>query len=176
MDLLIRKETPEDYSDVKVLIEKAFRGLSFSNGSEGRMVERIRKTAYFIPELSLIAIHNNQIVGHILFSPIHIKGEKASFPSLALSPLSVLPEYQKMGIGKALIEEGLIKAKKLNFESVIVMGHSEYYPRFGFHKASDFGILCPLDVPDEYFMALELKPDSLQKVSGMVSYPEEFFE
>ncbi|MDP4184840.1 MAG: N-acetyltransferase [Bacteroidota bacterium] len=176
MKIQLREEREEDLPIVKALIEKAFDGLPFSDGTEGRMVERIHKAPYFIPELSIVAICDDQIVGHILFTPVKIKGEHTDVTSLALAPMSVLPGYQKQGIGKALIKEGIKVATKLNFDSIVVLGHAEYYPKFGFRNASHYGVLCPLDVPDDYFMVLELNPGSLNDVFGMVVYPEEFFE
>ena len=94
----------------------------------------LRNSDEFIPDLSLVALHKDKIIGHILLSKIFIvKGEK-SIESLALAPISVLPNYQNKGVGQSLIQRSLEIAEELNFDSVIVMGHSEYYPKFGFKK------------------------------------------
>lgn len=94
--------------------------------------------------------------------------------SIALAPVSVLPKHQKKGIGSALIKEGLAQCKKEGFQSVIVLGHPEYYPRFGFKPASSWKISAPFDVPDEAFVALELAENGLRNVQGVVQYPNEF--
>ena len=88
--------------------------------------------------------------------------------------MAVLPKFQKKGIGGSLIIEGLKKAKELGYKSVIVLGHKEYYPKFGFKKASKWGIVCPFEVPDEYFMAIELTAETLSEKTGTVVYPQEF--
>jgi len=135
---------------------------------------RLRKTKKFNPGLSLVAEVQGRIVGHILFYPIEIRSEDKVFPSLALAPMAVLPEYQRQGIGSQLVEEGLKKARKLGFSSVIVLGHAAYYPRFGFEPAGKWGIQPPFEVPDDVFMALELVRDGLKDIQGTVEYPPEF--
>lgn len=173
--IFIRKETPEDYSQVIELTEKAFEIMEFSDGTEGKLVENIRKADTFVAELSLVAELNGQVIGHVLFTPIRIENDQESFESLALAPVSVLPAYQYQGIGSKLIREGHQKAKELGFKSVIVLGHPEYYPKFGYKPASLWGIRAPFDLPhDNVFMALELTQGALKKVSGTVKYPPEF--
>jgi len=108
------------------------------------------------------------------FSPIKIADGKRKRESIALAPVSVHPKHQKKGIGSVLIKEGLARCKKGCFQSVIVLGHPEYYPRFGFKPASNWNISAPFDVPDEVFMAIELKDNALKNVRGVVQYPEEF--
>ena len=111
-----------------------------------------------------------------MFTKLIIKnGEKENL-SLALAPLSVLPQYQNKGIGSKLIIESLKIAENLAFKSVIVLGHDKYYPRFGFKPASIWGIKAPFEVPDESFMALELMDGSLDGITGTVVYAKEFFE
>jgi len=149
--------------------------MEFSDQGEHNLVSRIREADVFIPELSLVAIHK-EVVGHILLSKIRIMNDNQFTDSLALAPVSVLPEYQNKGIGKLLIFEALKIAKELGYNSVIVMGHPEYYPKFGFEKASLWGIKAPFEVPEEAFMALELRGNALDKVSGVVEYPSVFFE
>jgi putative acetyltransferase len=167
MDLLIRKETKKDL-DAICEVNK----LAFGREKESKIVDIIRNSNNFIPELSLVAEIDGKIIGHILFSKIEIHGS-AKFISLVLAPLAVIPEFQKKGIGAKLIEEGIRKAKELNFESKIVVGHKDYYPRFGFKKASEWKIKCPFEVPDETFMAMELNEGSLKDKSGTVIFPPE---
>jgi len=171
--MIIRQETEKDYRETEKLTEEAFRNLEISDHNEHLLVQRLRQSKDFIPELSLVAEMDNKIVGHILFSKITIEGEKET-ESLCLAPVSVLPEYQNQGIGSELIKEGLLKAEDLGFESVLLVGHSTYYPRFGFERASKWDIRCAFEVPDDAFMAIELKIDALKGKSGTVKYPPEF--
>ncbi len=128
-----------------------------------------------MPELSLVAEMDDKIVGHILFSKIQIVGESI-YDSLALAPMAVIPEYQMKGLGSKLVARGLYRAKELGFNSVIVLGHKDYYPKFGFQRASKCGIKCPFKVPDEVFMAIELTENALDGESGIVQYSDEFNE
>ena len=91
-----------------------------------------------------------------------------------MAPMSVVPEYQRRGVGKQLVTEGLKRAKSIGYKSVIVLGHSEYYPKFGFEPASKWNIKAPFDVPDNVFLAIELEEGGLKGVSGAVEYPDEF--
>lgn len=176
MQIKIRQERKEDHSDVFELISKAFEREELSDHREQFLVERLRKSKVFIPELSLVAETNGRLAGHILLSKVQIKNESESFESLALAPVSVLPEFQKMGIGGKLIEEAHSVAIKLGFGSVILLGHADYYPKFGYQKAEEFGVKLPFDVPSENCLAIELFPQSLKDVSDIVEYPSEFFQ
>jgi predicted N-acetyltransferase YhbS len=172
---IIRKENPQDHTPVFELIQKAFENLEISEHNEGQLVEKLRKAPTFIPELSLVAELKGQVIGHILFTPIRIENETESFNSLVLAPVSVLPEFQKQGIGGQLILAGHQKAKELGFQSAILIGHPEYYPRFGYKKASNWGIKTQIPLPsDDVFMAIELTEGALAGVSGIVVFPPEF--
>ena len=171
--MIIRQETKEDHIITEDVIKKAFKNAEHSDHDEHLLVQRLRKSNAFIPELSILAELKNKIAGHILFTRITISG-KNEIESIALAPVSVLPEHQKKGIGGKLIQEGLKKATELGFKSVIVLGHKDYYPKFGFEKASKWNIKCPFEVPDEVFMAIELKKGSLRGKSGTVKYSKEF--
>jgi len=176
MNIKIRQEKPADYGAVFELIEEAFRKLEISNHQEQFFVERLRKSDAFIPELSLVALLENKIVGHIVLSKIKIKNEEKECQTLILAPVSVLPEFQNQGIGSQLIIEAHKKATELGFKSVILVGHEDYYPRFGYKKAVGFGIKQPFDVPEENNLAVELVENGLNDVSGTVEYPKYFFE
>jgi predicted N-acetyltransferase YhbS len=140
------------------------------------MVEKLRQNDLFIPQLSLVAEADGDIAGHILFYPVYIFSTRSRYQCLSLAPMSVVPGYQRRGIGSQLVRTGLKAAGELGFESVIVLGHPEYYPRFGFKPASRWHIKVPFEVPDEAFMALELTDNALANISGAVRYPEEFAE
>ena len=171
MSLLIRPEREEDYPRITEINDRAF-----GQPGEGKLIERLRLTENFIPELSLVAEREGSLAGHILFSRIVIVSGSAREPSIALAPMSVLPEWQKKGIGSQLVRDGLRRAKELGHRSVIVLGHPEYYPRFGFQPASRWDIRSPFEAPDEAFLVLELDPGALAGKSGVVEYPPEFQE
>jgi predicted N-acetyltransferase YhbS len=174
MNLKIRQEQVADYEFTENVVKLAFANAEHSDKKEHELVSRIRKSSSFIPELSLVATNkdNGSILGHILLSRIKISIAE----SLALAPVSVLPEYQNKGVGGLLITAALNAAKELGYNSVVVLGHPEYYPKFGFKKASRWGIKAPFEVPDEAFMAIELKDSALSGNSGVVEYPSVFFE
>lgn len=170
MFLKIRPETPSDYPAIAEVND-----LAFGQPNEGKLIENLRKNQKFVPELSLVAEVNGKIVGHILFFPIKIKsaGGKGK-DTISLAPLAVLPDFQNQGIGGELIKEGLKACQKNGYDSVVVLGHPEYYPKFGFEPTGKWGIRDPFGAPAEAFMALELKRGSLEDISGIAEYPEEF--
>jgi len=173
----IRKEEIKDYDDVFKLIENAFKDEEFSDHQEQFLVERLRKSKSFIPELSIVAEIDNQIVGYILLTKIKIIN--ANFEetiSLALAPVAVLKKYQGKGIGGKLILKAHKIAKDLNFNSVILLGHEKYYPKFGYEMSNKYGIKLPFDVPDENCMLIELTENALKNINGIVEYPKEFYE
>ncbi|BAC14813.1 hypothetical conserved protein [Oceanobacillus iheyensis HTE831] len=175
MDILIREERTEEYNTTEKVVKRVFLKEEFSDKKEHLLVNRIRKSDAFIPELSLIAIDQaNEIIGHILLSKITIVNDHKTVDSLALAPVSVIPEHQKKGIGSQLIHAALKKAKEIGYHSVIVLGHKDYYPKFGFKQARFWNIQAPFDVPDEVFMALELTEDALENVEGVVHYSNAF--
>ena len=150
--------------------------LAFGRDNEANLVDLLRKSDAFNPELSLVAIAENRIAGHILFTKIKIinaAGNEAE--SLALAPLAVLPEFQNKGIGSRLVTYGLNKARELQYRSVIVLGHKNYYARFGFEAAVKWNIRSPFKLSDEEnFMGIELVGDGLKNAAGFVKYPEPF--
>lgn len=178
MNITIRKEQLDDYKVTEEVVERAFANMEISDKKEHELVAKIRQADVFVPELSLVATtaDDTEIVGHILLSKINIVSGMQSVQSLALAPVAVLPEYQNKGIGKLLILKALQQAKELGYHSVVVLGHPDYYPKFGFKTASNWGIKAPFEVPDEVFMALELQENALAHVSGIVEYPSVFFE
>lgn len=169
--ILVRAETPKDFDAIRKINKKAFKGKN-----ESKLVDALRESEGFIPELSLVAEKAGAVVGHILFSPILIKGPQGETPALALAPMAVLPDFQNQGVGSALIKHGLEECRRLGHKIMVVVGHDEYYPRFGFTRASAKGLTLPFEAPDEVFMALELAPGALAGVSGEVVYPREFHD
>lgn len=175
--LLIRQENASDHIEVFKIIELAFKNEEFSDHREQFLVNRLRKSKAFVPELALVAVYNDIIVGHILLTKIKIINKSKLFSSLALAPVSVLPKYQGQGLGGLLIKHAHKAAKKIGFQSVVLVGHANYYPKFGYRTAASYSIELPFEaVPRENCMAIELVENGLKKVAGMVVYPREFEE
>lgn len=170
--ITIRKETK---GDIKEIFE--VNHIAFGQDNEAKLVDALRNNpTVFIPELSLVAIKNNSIVGHILFTKIKlINDNKKESESLALAPMAVKPEFQHKGIGGVLIKYGFDVAKKLGYSSVIVLGHKVFYKKFGFDTATKWNIKAPFELKDEEnYMAIELVEGGLKDTSGTVLYPKEF--
>ncbi|WP_044022713.1 GNAT family N-acetyltransferase [Bacillus sp. SG-1] len=177
MEIKIQKELSTDYTAIEKVIVEAFLNEEYSDKKEHLLVNRIRKSEAYIPQLSLIALKGDKdVIGHILLSKIKIINGDHAVDSLALAPVSVIPEYQNKGIGSQLIHTALKRAKDLGYRSVIVLGHKDYYSKFGFKPASLWNIQAPFEVPDEVFRALELTPGSLENVQGVVQYSKAFAE
>ncbi|TNJ45334.1 N-acetyltransferase [Tamlana fucoidanivorans] len=172
----IRQETKYDYKEVFNVIEYAFKHVEFTDHTEQFLVERLRKSDAFIPKLSIVAEIYGKIVGHILLTKLKIRNKTNDFDSLALAPVSVLPEFQGKGIGGKLILESHKRAKELGHASIVLIGHENYYPKFGYEQADKYGIELPFQVPKENCMVIELIENGLKGVNGMVEYPKEFYE
>jgi predicted N-acetyltransferase YhbS len=171
MNIAIRPEHKDDYDSIKRINDEAF-----GQENEGLLVSALRKTSKYIPNLSLVAEMNNNIIGHILFYPLTIITKTGEKDVLSLAPISVLPKYQKKGVGYKLVKRGLDDCKKTNYDVVIVVGHPNDYPRFGFKPASKWKIQLPIDAPDEAFMAIELKEKTIEKYTGTVVFPKEYYD
>jgi putative acetyltransferase len=178
--ILIRTETIEDHKAVRCVNE-----LAFDRPNEADLVDALRKNAR--PYVSLVAVVDERvasksgelpacrgIVGHIFFSPVFIETESGDFTAMGLAPMAVLPEHQNQGIGSQLVREGLEECQRLGENIVVVLGHANYYPRFGFVPASLKGLRSEYDVPDEVFMVMELTEGALAGRRGLVKYDPEF--
>ncbi|MEM6348764.1 MAG: N-acetyltransferase [Bacteroidota bacterium] len=174
MKIQIRQEQPIDHTAVFSLIKAAFANEEYSDHQEQFLVERLRASDAFIPALSLVAERGKQIVGFILLSKIHIQGANQKHPALSLAPVAVLPKQQGQGIGAMLIEEAHRIARSLGHERIILLGHADYYPRFGYQICANYGIKLPFEVPDENCMVIGLKENALTGVGGEVVYPKAF--
>lgn len=167
--MIIRPEKKKDYKAIHELNE-----LAFGSGTEADLIEDLQKSDEFIPELSLVAVQNGEVIGHILFSPIVIKLKERVISALALAPMAVHPKFQNQGVGSKLIYQGLEDCRRLGYKILVVIGHPGYYPRFGFLPARDRGLHAPFPVPDEAFMVLELVPGALETAQGEIIYPPPF--
>lgn len=151
----------------------AVHAQAFGGDAEARLVDRLRERAE--PFLSLVARSGDIVVGHILFTPVRpVDSGRAGL--LGLAPMAVLPAFQRRGIGAKLVEAGLDAARELGARGVVVLGHADYYPRFGFRPAAEYGLSNDFGAPADNFMALELMPEGLGRASGTVRYHRVFYE
>ncbi|MCL1998157.1 MAG: GNAT family N-acetyltransferase [Turicibacter sp.] len=164
--LYIRHETPQDYFEVERLTRTAFwRDDSLCD--EHFLVHKLRKTYAFVRELDFVAILDEEIIGHIIYSVSQIEGSDGNLTEvLTFGPLSVLPKFQNKGYGKALLRHSLHIAKDLSYRAVIIFGHPNYYPQFGFKRASEFGITTAEGKNSDAFMALPLYEGALTGLNG----------
>jgi len=167
------KIRPEKIEDIAKIYE--INLLAFNQPNEAELVNNLRNKKKML--LSLVAESDKKIFGHILFTPLRIVPKNSKIKGAGLAPMAVLPNFQNRGIGSMLINEGLKKLKLMLYDFVVVLGHPNYYPRFGFLSASSFGIKCPYaGVPDEAFMIKELKENVVHNLSGELKYIKEFDE
>ncbi|AKD54585.1 GNAT family N-acetyltransferase [Spirosoma radiotolerans] len=176
MNILIRQETPADYKAVSNLIQEAYRQVAYSDKKEQLMVDRLRKSTAFIPQLSLVAqLDTHELVGHIMLTKLHIQDGHQQYPGLALAPLSIPPAFQHQGIGSQLIRASHKIAKAQGYRYSVVLGHATYYPKFGYERLSQYPIELPIRVADENSMIRALAENGLEGVKGQVVYASEFF-
>ena len=167
----IRVQQPADDEAVHAAVSAAF-----GRENEAMLVEGLRKTDKTAQALALVAEVKGKIVGQIQFSSIQIVDGDSSLPALSLAPLAVHPEFQNQGIGSALTRYGLELAREMGHHIVLVLGHPDYYPRFGFSAEAARSITCPFGDVGDAWMALALKPGALQDVKGRAVYPPIFLE
>lgn len=165
---MIRLEKTEDVMAVRGVNEQAFE-----TPSEADLVDRLRTRGKLVA--SLVAVDGDRIVGHIAFSLVSITANP-KLRGVGLGPMAVLPSMQRQGIGAELARAGLNRCRDLGYDFTVVVGHPEYYRRFGFMPASKYGITCIWEVPEGVFMALELRPKGLAGVGGLATYEPEFDE
>jgi len=163
----IRKEKDSDKKQIwKVHAE------AFETEAEANLVNALRDSGiYFI---SLVAEEDEEIVGHILFTPVELIGDDSALKLMGLGPMAVLPKLQKKGIGSQLVKTGIKNCSTKGSDAIVVLGHPEYYPKFGFVSSVKCGIRSEYDAPDEAFMVLELKKSSLKDKNGIIKYQAAF--
>jgi len=170
--MIVRTEEMKDYEGIFDINVQAFN----HRDDEARLVERIRQSNKFIPELSLVGELDDEIVGHALFSEAAVKNENNEETVIVLAPIAVKPALQKQGIGKALIEEGIKRCRALGYDFILLIGHPSYYSKLGFKPARNYGLeLTQFEVPDDVFMVYELGENKLGRIKGGLVYPEAFF-
>ena len=159
----IREERPDDFAAIREV-----NRLAFGQTQEGELVDALRANDGIL--LSLVAVSGSKIVGHILYSPIVV----GAFKGAALGPVAVLPDYQRQSIGSQLVAAGNRRIAEAGYPFVIVLGHADFYPRFGFKPAAALGITCQWDVPDDVFMVLIIDSTKIEGMSGLAQYRTEF--
>jgi predicted dehydrogenase/predicted N-acetyltransferase YhbS len=159
----IRPEHPDDFAAIREI-----NRLAFGQDQEGNIVDTLRTNGAAL--LSLVATLDGRVVGHIMYSPASIGGVTGA----ALGPMSVAPDYQREGVGSKLVEAGNRMLRTTGCPFVVVLGHTQFYPRFGFVPASTRGITCEWKVPDDVFMIAVLDEEKMNGVSGMTTYRAEF--
>jgi putative acetyltransferase len=172
--IVIRGETAADQAGIRRVHERAFPG-----PAEAAIVDALRAAGAVI--LSLVAVPAGEagqgaapvVWGHVLFSPVRIATPAGERAAVGLAPLAVDPERQRQGIGGRLVREGLDLLRREGHRAVVVLGHSDYYPRFGFAPASRFGLRWEHPCADESFMAVALDPHGLDGLTGVVRYRPE---
>jgi putative acetyltransferase len=162
----IRPERPEDTGGARAVLERAFGAES----GEAELVEALRAAGDHVPELCLVAVEEDRVVGHVFYSRARLA---SGHEVLALAPMAVLPERQRAGLGSRLVEASLRRAADTGYPLVVVLGHAEYYPRFGFVPAAEYGVLAPWDVPPEVWM-VHLLPRYDPAAHGVVEYAPAF--
>jgi putative acetyltransferase len=160
----VRYESPEDVQAIYQVNLAAF-----ARTAEADLVQALRRSAE--PFFSFVAEYNHEVVGHVAFSPVTIGGVHRG---LGLAPMAVTPFLQRRGIGTTLINASLKSLREKQCAWVVVLGHPSYYPRLGFRPAHEHGITCEYRVSPETFMVLELVPNALEKVTGLVRYHPAF--
>ena len=166
----IRKELPEDIPAIRRVNRQAF-----GENTEADLVNQLRENGALT--LSLVALAEGKVVGHIAFSPVRIVGGAGEERNaIGLAPMAVLPEHQRKGLGSKLIREAFPILRKRGHTRVVVLGHPEYYPRFGFIPADQFGIRWEHDCPAEAFMVKELEDGAFDGITGIVKFRPEFEE
>lgn len=162
----IRPEAPADVAGIQAVLRSAFE-----TGLEADLVDALREQAR--PLASLVAVIDDAVVGHIMFSPVTLSSDP-QVALMGLAPMAVTPDRQRQGIGTALVRAGLDACRHLGTVGVVVLGHPEYYPKFGFVRASTLGWRSEYEVPDEAFMAIELNPGTLGGKPGTIRYHAAF--
>jgi putative acetyltransferase len=165
-DPSLRPEGPEDFGAIHDLNVAAFG----PGSPEADLVDALRQAGAHVPELCLVALDSGEVIGHIFFSEAALESGDVV---LALAPMAVLPELQRAGTGSALVREALRLAAGTGFPLVVVVGHPEYYPRFGFERADGYGIRAPWEVPPEALMVHPL-PAYRPEARGLVRYAKPF--
>jgi putative acetyltransferase len=169
----IRPEASADFAAIREMLVLAF-SQEFPRDDVATLVEALRKSPGYVPDLAQVAVHDGAVIGHVMFTHIQIESDSGNTPAMTLAPLAVHPTWHRQGVGSLLARHGLQLCHQLGHRIVTVIGHSSYYPRFGFIQASPLGIMMSHGRLEESKMVLGLTPDALDGVTGMVRLPSIF--
>jgi len=166
IDIILRLEEEKDYSSVENLTREAFWNIYRPGCDEHLLIHNIRKAKEFIKDLDYVAVSNDEILGNIVYAKAKIIGINKEYDVITFGPVSVLPKYQKLGIGKKLIKHTIEKSKEMGFNAIIIYGNPKYYERFGFKNSKEYKITDKEGNYSDALMALELHPKSLENING----------
>lgn len=171
-NIMIRAERPSDAAIISTIVASAYEAVPYSDHREHAMIELLRGSDAYVPELSLLAEVGGQVVGHILLTRATIEAGDTAATTLALAPLSIVPTFQRRGIGSRLVRAAHARATDLGFDSILLVGMSGYYQRFGYQPLKHYPIELPFDAPAENCLILPLRLGALDRVNGIVRYAE----
>ena len=163
---------PEEEADRQRILDVTRQ--AFESDTEPELVKRIWESDDFISGLSLVAVDDDELVGHLIFSAMTIQTDDEDIPALCLGPVSVVPARQRQGIGDELIRYGLAECQRMGYHIIVLVGHPEYYPRFGFRPAEEQGLSMDIEAPPEAFMVYEGISGALDGVTGKVVFSSAF--
>jgi putative acetyltransferase len=166
IDIILRLEEEKDYNSVENLTREAFWNVYKPGCDEHLLVHNIRTAKEFIKELDYVAVSNDEIIGNIIYAKAKIIGINTEYDVITFGPVSVLPKFQKLGIGKKLIEHTIIKSKEMGFNAILIYGNPKFYERFGFKNSKEYKITDKEGNYHDALMALELYPKSLESING----------
>ncbi len=165
--MVIREEQASDIDNIYQINSDAF-----GRDAESKLVNVLRKNVE--SHISLVAQIGEDLVGHIMFTPVELTGCRDKLTIMGLAPLAILGKFQRSGVGSSLVNAGICRCREQGYGAIVVLGHPHYYPKFGFIPSVNFGITCEYDVSDDKFMTLELIEGSLKNVGGLIKYNEAF--
>jgi putative acetyltransferase len=163
----IRNERPEDIKRIRKINSEAFE-----TETEANLVNTLRSSG--VQYISLVYEENDKLLGHIFFTPVELEGDRSGLHIMGLGPMAVTTKFQNIGIGSSLVKAGIERCKLEGIDAIVVLGHPNYYPRFGFEPSIKYGVKSEYEIPDEVFMALELKNNALKGKQGTIKYNEAF--
>lgn len=175
-EILVRPEAPADAAAIAAAVRRSYHGVAYSNQREHLMIERLRRSPAYIPELALVAEVGGAIAGHIMLTRIRIRSEHGDVAALALAPLSVAPEFQRQGVGAALVRQAHRRGAELGYGAIVLVGIAGYYQQFGYQPLGNYPITLPFQVHPDHSLIIALAADGLDGVAGQVEYAPEWME
>lgn len=170
--MLIRLENKQDFAAIYSFIKEAFKTAKVKDGNEQDFVEQLRKSDNYLPSLAFVAEENHEIVGHVMLTKVSIKSENQIFEELILAPLTVRLDQRNKGLGSQLMNIAEHAAISQGYQAIVLIGDPQYYGRFGYEQADQFGIASDSDIPSEFLLVKKLGQTELANIAGIVSIPE----